>query len=84
LDHICDGRDVFDDPDEEDAFEFGYDTAMDFWYDEEDFECRHMYYFVKEVEDEICNECEDEEEDLIDSCEKEVHEAIEEMEDYCG
>jgi hypothetical protein len=30
---MCDRGDGFDDPDEEDAFEFGYDTFMDFWYD---------------------------------------------------
>jgi hypothetical protein len=30
LDSLCDRGDGFDDPDEEDAFEFGYDTFMDF------------------------------------------------------
>jgi hypothetical protein len=80
---MCDRRDVFDDPDEEDAFEFGYNTAMDFWYDEKYFKCTDMHYFVKELKDEVFNECKyeyedfDDEEDLNDSCEEEVHVTIE-------
>jgi hypothetical protein len=86
---MCDRGDGFDEPDEEDAFEFGYDTFMDFWYDKDDFECIDIGYFVKELEYDLFKECEDvyedfdDDEDLIDSCMEGMQEAIGEMEDYC-
>jgi hypothetical protein len=74
--------------DNDDAFDFGYDAAIDLW-DDEHYKCCLMDDFFVEVNNDVFDACkgefedEDDADDLIGSCEDGARKAIRDKKDAC-